>query len=490
MKRKLPLFIVIALLLFLGAWLISQISPATLVFSGIDLKPNYFELDGEIVGIDADIAAAAMEKAGIKVKFKVDSIWTEAYHTTLSGPKRALCVAYTEERIDLFKWAGPISKGAYDIFAKASSGLAVGTDIEACKNIESIAVINNSCEETSMLEELGFQNLKYYDSYEAAIKAFKNNAVVAIASDRARFFQALSFDYRLQQKIDIVCNYYNPYYFIAFSKDVDDKIVQDCQEAINALTVDATLLDVYRKYVPKATEEMVPGLIQLHTEIDPPYNYYSENSETPTTLIGSSIDIINEMQAHSSYKNPINVSSWSTEYKALQYMPNYALFTTARTAKREELFQWVGPISATSLCFYTTTASGLKISTLDEAKALGTIATPNGWFTYDFLKQNGFQNILATATTSEEALNQLMSGEADALFLYETGFNWLCSEMNVPQGKITKQFKTGHYQYYIAFSLNTPSHLVADWQNNLDAMKEDGRFEKIWNNWYGDIPMP
>jgi polar amino acid transport system substrate-binding protein len=74
--------------------------------------------------------------------------------------------------------------------------------------------------------------------------------------------------------------------------------------------------------------------------------------------------------------------------------------------------------------------------------------------------------------------------------LYETGFNWLCSEMNVPQGKITKQFKTGHYQYYIAFSLNTPSHLVADWQNNLDAMKEDGRFEKIWNNWYGDIPMP
>ena len=42
-----------------------------------------------------------------------------------------------------------------------------------------------------------------------------------------------------------------------------------------------------------------------------------------------------------------------------------------------------------------------------------------------------FNNILATAITSEEAIIQLMNGEVDAIFLYEIGFKWLCDEMGV-----------------------------------------------------------
>jgi len=491
MKRRILYLILIALVLITGACKKDKTTEtATITVSGIDFKPNFFQSDGKIVGIDADIATLAMQNAEIPAEFKLASSWDEAYEATLTGPNKALLtVAYTADRKDLFKWAGPTSKSNYDVFAKASSGIATGIGIEASKSIASIAVVEG-WSEAIILADMGFNNLQYYSSYGDALTAFKNDQVMAIASDRAQFVDAVSFEYYMQQEIRVACIYNNTYYFIAFSMDVDDQVIQHCQDAIDALIIDGSMFDIYHEYVPYAVKAMVPSLIQLHTEIDPPFNYLSEVSGAQGTFLGSSVEIVNEMQVQSSYINPINITSWSAGYKTLQYMPNYALFTTARTPEREDLFQWVGPISSTNACFYTTTASGIQIQTLDEARALGTIATPQGWFSHDFLIENGFQNILATASTTEEAFNQLMSGEADALFLYETGVVWLCDETGIPQSDISKQLETAYYKDYIAFSLNTPSSTVAKWQSNLDAMKADGRFETIWNSWYEGIPMP
>jgi polar amino acid transport system substrate-binding protein len=333
--------------------------------------------------------------------------------------------------------------------------------------------------------------LYYYNSFDDAIAAFKNDEVKAIASDMFQVIGSLSSEYFIQEQINPACIYYPVFYFIAFSKDVDDQVVSDCQSAIDAMKTNGTeFFDLFRGYVPFATPYMIPGLIQLTTEINPPFNYIASMSGANVTFDGLAVEIITEMQSNSSFKEAINVSSWAAAYELLQFMPNYALFTTTQTPEREDLFQWVGPISSTTACFYTTTASGIQIQTLDEAKALGTIATPQGWFSHAFLMENGFQNILATASTTEEAFNQLMSGEADALLLYETGVKWLCDYTGTPQTDLSKQLEIAYYKDYIAFSLNTPSSIVDEWQSNLDAMKADGRFQTIWNSWYEGVPMP
>ena len=466
-----------------------ETSPITV--SGIDFKPNFFLLDGKIVGIDADIASQAMQTAMIPTEFTMTDSWDEAYQATLTGPERALLtVAYTNERKDLFKWAGPTSKSNYDIFAKASSGVGAGIGVEASKAIVSIAVVDG-WNETTILEDLGFNNLQYYNTYGEAINAFKNDEVKAIASDRTQLGETLTLEYYMQQQINPACIYHTAFYFIAFSKDIDDQLVSRCQSAIDAMKTNGNaFFELYRGYVPYASPTMVPGLIQLTTEIDPPFNYVASVSGADFTLDGSAVEIITEMQSQSNYKELMNISSWAVAYKLLQFMPNYALFTTARTPEREDLFQWVGPISSTTACFYTKTASGIQIQTLEQAKALGAIATPQGWFSHDFLIENGFQNILATAYTSEEAFNQLISGEADALLLYETGVKWLCDKTGIPQTDLSKQLEIAYYKDYIAFSLSTPSSVVAQWQSNLDAIKANGRFETIWNSWYEGIPMP
>jgi ABC-type amino acid transport substrate-binding protein len=55
---------------------------------------------------------------------------------------------------------------------------------------------------------------------------------------------------------------------------------------------------------------------------------------------------------------------------------------------------------------------------------------------------------------------------------------------------LTQHIKALDYDSYIAFSLDTPSSTVREWQGHLDAMKADGTFETIWNKWYSGIPMP
>jgi polar amino acid transport system substrate-binding protein len=100
---------------------------------------------------------------------------------------------------------------------------------------------------------------------------------------------------------------------------------------------------------------------------------------------------------------------WLDAYAIVQYLPNSALFNMTRTPEREALFQWVGPISTSRSYFYTLATSGLTVSTIEQAKALQSIATPKGWFTHDYLIQHNFQNIVATALTSTEAFQQLIN---------------------------------------------------------------------------------
>jgi polar amino acid transport system substrate-binding protein len=171
-------------------------------------------------------------------------------------------------------------------------------------------------------------------------------------------------------------------------------------------------------------------------------------------------------------------------------LPNSAVFTAARTPEREHLFQWVGPISSNKTYFYTLANSGITIETLEQAKALQSIATPKNWYTHDFLTNNNFQNIVATSITSLEAFNQLINGEVQALLLTDVDVKWLADNNDVAMSELTQNMIALNYNGYIAFSLNTPTSLVQEWQAKLDEMKTDGTFTTIWNKWFDGVPLP
>jgi polar amino acid transport system substrate-binding protein len=461
----------------------------TIQIAGVEFKPNYFISDGKVVGIDADIATQAMQNTGIEYTIGMSDSWQIAYDATLAGPNRALLTtAYTAERKDLFKWAGPTSQGMYGIFEKGNSGGHVfPLPIDECKLLPPIAVVRNWME-TITLENLGFNNLVYFDTYDEALAAFMNDEISFLASDFYHLTSALPSGYFMSY-VRTITRYRTVYYYIAFSKDVSDEVVSNVQNAIESLIRDRSTVAIVKKYLPAMPSDYMPGTIQLFTEVSPPNNF-GTGQDTTRKVEGSAVDIVNEIQTRTGYVNKINLSLWNDAYAIAQYLPNSAVFTTARTPERENMFQWVGPVSSSRSHFYTLTSSGLTIETLEQAKALQSIATPNGWFTHDFLMNNNFPNIVATAITPQEAFNQLITGEVNALLLTDVSVNWLADLNGIPLSNLTQQMEALNFNGYIAFSLTTPAATVQQWQNHLDNMKADGTFETIWNKWFNGVPMP
>ena len=454
----------------------------TIQVTGIEFVPNCFLKNGEIVGIDVDIATKAMQNVGLSFNMSMSDSWLNSYNAIVNGPNKALLTtAYTPERKDMFKWAGPTSKGMYAIFENGESNFMFPLPIEECKQLPSIAVVNDWWE-TTTLEDMGFTNLVYYSTYNEALDAFMNGEIRFIASDFYHLVSALPSGYYLEN-VHVVTSYRTVYYYIAFSKDVSDAVVSNVQNEIESMIKNQSTASIVRKYIPFMPANYISGTIQLFTENAPPSSYEFGHG-TSSEVRGSSIDILNEIQARTGYVNRINLTLWNNAYAIVQYLPNSAVFATARTPERENMFQWVGPISSNRTCFYTRSSSGLTIETLEQAKALQSIATPNGWCTHDFLKNNNFQNIVATSLTPQDAFNQLINGEVQALLLPDMDVKWLADINGVPMSDLTQQMEAAIFNSYIAFSLNTPASTVQLWQNNLNAMKADGTFETIWNKWY------
>ncbi len=481
-------FFMIAAFFILNSCTKDDLDDETVQVTGIEFKPNYFIKDGEIVGIDADIAVQALQNANVEHKISMSDSWQIAYDATLNGKNKALLTtAYTTERKDLFKWAGPTSQGMYGIFENGNSGYVFPLPIEECKLIPSIAVVRNWME-TTTLENLGFNNLVYYETYQEALAAFMNGEIRFIASDFYHLTSELPPGYFLSNVMTIT-RYRTVYYYIAFSKDVSDVVVGNVQKEIEDLIKDKNTVSIVKKYLPLMPSDYIPGTMQLFTEVNPPDNY-GTGKDTTRKVEGSAVDIVNEIQARNGYVNKINLSLWNDAYATTQYLPNSAVFSTARTPERENMFQWVGPISSGMIHFYTLSSSELTIETLEQAKALKSIATPNGWCSHDFLIKNNFQNIVATAITSQDAFNQLITGEVEALLLTDVGVNWLTNKNGIPLSTITRQMEALNFNGYIAFSLSTPASTVQQWQNHLNNMREDGTFETIWNKWLDGVPLP
>ena len=486
---KLFLFVVLGLL-FVSCEETTNSENTEIKTLAIEFAPNVYKADGKIVGIDTEIAQRVFESAGLSMDLSIADKWSEAYDKTLNGSNRALLtVGYSQERKDDFKWVGPTGKAIYTIFAMGSSGINEAIGVDASKDIESIAVVEDWLE-TSTLEDLGFNNLVYFDSYEKAFDAFDKGEVKALAADAFHFVSKASKEYYYQHDIKATCRYKTVSYHIAFSKNTDDEIIESCQNALDKMIENDALLEINQKYIPETTKSNIPGEIQLYTEIAPPFNYYTGSTDFKNHLSGSSVEIVREIIDRNDYNVAIDLTHWTDAYDIIQTHPNSALFTTAKTSERENLFKWAGPIASIDTYFYTLDENNINIESVNDAKALNSIATPRGWYTHEYLINNGFDNIKAETDDVQDAFNLLVNGKAEALLLNDLAVKWQIDNSEVNKNDIKQHILVQSNNGYIAFSKTTPDSTVLQWQSTLDNMINDGTFKDIWQKWYDDKPLP
>lgn len=207
------------------------------------------------------------------------------------------------------------------------------------------------------------------------------------------------------------------------------------------------------------------------TEIYPPYNFVDQGK-----LKGKSVDLLldvaNVLDLPLSVKN-IKVLPWARAYKMAETGPNVVLFSTTRTKKREEKFQWAGPITSTRVVLLAKKNLGINIQTEADVKKyrIGVIRDDIG----DQLIQdmevednNVFRNSKA------DRLARMLSGGRIQLWAYEENVaRWSIEKAGLNNNDFEVVYVLNESELFFTFSKDVPKKIVDQFQLAIDKVKKD-----------------
>jgi len=159
----------------------------------------------------------------------------EALKAAEKGPKVVLySLNRTTEREELFKWVGPIGDYEQVFYARADSNF-IFDDLDDAKKLGKIAVYKGDAG-AHYLQAQGFKNLVEFQSDVEALQQLAGGEVDLWLGNRAGLsIVAAEAGVDLSELIKVPAIIIHANLFIAFSKDVEDEVVQAWQAALDRL---------------------------------------------------------------------------------------------------------------------------------------------------------------------------------------------------------------------------------------------------------------
>ncbi|MDQ1314521.1 MAG: polar amino acid transport system substrate-binding protein [Pseudomonadota bacterium] len=434
--------------------------------------PLNFIKNGEITGLATEVVGELVKRTGTGGKIKLVA-WPKGYQALLEQPNIALfSTAMTSERKALFQWVGPLVVLDTNLYALKGSRIEIA-NLDQARKINGIATVTKYYSE-QMLKQEGFTNTQSYPDRETTIRRLLDGTVQLLASGNMEMPAALK---KTGASMDDVKNAFTvstDLIYIAFSKGTSPELVARWQDALDEMKRNGTFAQIYARWLPGETP---PGIFQLVTEEYPPVTFMKDGK--PSGLV---TDMVREIAARQKLPDNIRLTSWKNAYNMALVHPKVLLFSAERTPERESLFQWVGPVGKNSAIFYAKKGSGIRINSLEEAKAIASIATTTNWFTEQHLKREGFKNLLSSPDPRAN-VRQLMDGKVQLSIFTDITIEELAREAGYSINDLEPVFTMVQTDFYIAISRDTPADVVRAWQSTLDGLKKDGTFEKIYRRY-------
>lgn len=211
---------------------------------------NYTD-SGILKGIAVEILEKSVAAAGEALP--TDNVkvlpWSRAYRQTQKGPMLVLfSTTRTEQREPLFKWAGPIIDTKVVLASRKDKNIVINSkdDLKAY----SIAAVRDDIGE-QLVKDLGVipeNKIQLSVNAESIIKKLDAGRVDLLA------YEVNSMRYQIKNmglnNEDFVAAFTlkEGQLFYAFSKDVDDQLVEKLQGGIDAIKNDGTYESILKKY--------------------------------------------------------------------------------------------------------------------------------------------------------------------------------------------------------------------------------------------------
>ena len=207
------------------------------------------------------------------------------------------------------------------------------------------------------------------------------------------------------------------------------------------------------------------------TEIYPPYSFVEEGRPR-----GISVELLTEIlrAARSRQtRDDIQVLPWSEGYQRALTEPNTVLFSTARTAEREHLFQWAGPIAPTRTVLLAQRQRGIRLQDFAQiAQQDLQIAAVKNSAGHQLLLREGLEAGHIHAVDNGRAAAQLLhDGTVDLWVTEELVGRWLFDDMGFGSRTVQAIFVLRETPMYFAIHLDTPRDHVYLLQDTLDHIE-------------------
>lgn len=193
---------------------------------------------------------------------------------------------------------------------------------------------------------------------------------------------------------------------------------------------------------------------------------------------GTGAELVWEIQKRIGDSTPIQVVPWARGYKAALETPNVMLFSTGRTAERENLFTWVGPIVNIRYSLVAKKSKNLKLSSLEDAKKLRSIGVVRADVREQLLLSRGFTNLEPVATYSQN-VKKIEIDRIDAYASSNLGYGIQMREAGLNPDDYEEIFTISETELYMVFSRGTDPAQIERWKKGYASVVEDGTRKKI-----------
>ncbi len=217
--------------------------------------------------------------------------------------------------------------------------------------------------------------------------------------------------------------------------------------------------------------------LTLYTEQYPPFNF-----EEGGRLQGISIDLMEEMLARAGSglsRADIELVPWSLGYERAQDRPNHAVFAMTRTAARENLFKWVGPISPTKVVLTGKQGANISINSISDVQryTIGTVRDDVGEAI--LLEQGVPRRVLDPVPSPDPNVQKLAADRIDLWAYEESVARWLINSAGFNVGDYETYWVLSEAELYFGFNPGTPDAVIRQLQDALDSIRADGTYDRI-----------
>ncbi len=208
----------------------------------------------------------------------------------------------------------------------------------------------------------------------------------------------------------------------------------------------------------------------VFTEELPPYNFVQNG-----VVRGFSTDILLKLFQKNNIalkRKDIRVLPWARAYQMVQEIPGTILFSMARTAERENLFKWVGPILHSTSTLIARKDRKIRIENIADLARfkVGTVreSEPDQYL----LRQGVPEQNLDRITSGYSNMKKLQAGRIDILAFDALSTRFFMEQKGLDSDRYEVVLTLTSRPLYYAFNKETDDKLIAVLNTTLQEMKK------------------